>query len=99
MPSHCSPWRMPSTISGVERSRSVSSILRTSVPPSCRAKSQLNRAVRAPPTCKYPVGDGAKRTRGPAEEKLEEAGLSGIVGNSLDVTARIQERQAKELRD
>src|SRR5688572_7469429 len=26
-----------------------------------RASSQLNRAVRAPPTCRYPVGLGAKR--------------------------------------
>jgi hypothetical protein len=24
----------------------------------------LYSAVRAPPMCKYPVGDGAKRTRG-----------------------------------
>ena len=29
-----------------------------------RAYSQLNKAVRALPTCKKPVGDGAKRTRG-----------------------------------
>lgn len=27
-----------------------------------RAYSQLNRAVRAPPTCRLPVGEGAKRT-------------------------------------
>jgi hypothetical protein len=33
------------------------------VPPRPRANSQLKSAVRAPPTCKYPVGDGAKRTR------------------------------------
>jgi len=26
------------------------------------AKSQLKSAVRAPPTCRFPVGDGAKRT-------------------------------------
>jgi hypothetical protein len=25
----------------------------------------LNRAVRTPPTCKYPVGEGANRTRTP----------------------------------
>src|SRR5205823_13527355 len=30
-----------------------------------RANSQLNSAVRAPPTWRNPVGDGAKRTRGP----------------------------------
>ena len=33
------------------------------VPPFCRAKSQLNRAVRALPTWRWPVGEGAKRTR------------------------------------
>ena len=27
-----------------------------------RASSQLNSAVRAPPMCRAPVGDGAKRT-------------------------------------
>src|SRR4051812_47689672 len=32
-------------------------------PPRRRASSQLNSAVRAPPTWRYPVGDGAKRTR------------------------------------
>jgi cytochrome P450 len=47
-----------------ERSKSVSSMRRIRVPPKWRAKSQLNKAVRAPPTCKYPVGEGAKRTRG-----------------------------------
>src|SRR5690348_14044983 len=36
------------------------------VPPWRRANSQLYSAVRAFPTWKYPVGDGAMRTRGPA---------------------------------
>jgi hypothetical protein len=31
------------------------------LPPIRRAKSQLKRAVLAPQTCRYPVGDGAKR--------------------------------------
>jgi hypothetical protein len=31
------------------------------LPPVFLAKSQLNKAVLAPPICKYPVGDGAKR--------------------------------------
>ena len=32
--------------------------------PRCwRAHSQLYSAVRTPPMCKYPVGDGANRTR------------------------------------
>src|SRR5262249_3021920 len=35
------------------------------------ANSQLNRAVRAPPTCRYPVGDGAKRTRGFSGELIQ----------------------------
>eukprot|EP00882_Tetradesmus_deserticola_P021998 GHRQ01023867.1.p2 GENE.GHRQ01023867.1~~GHRQ01023867.1.p2 ORF type:complete len:117 (-),score=12.65 GHRQ01023867.1:266-616(-) len=36
--------------------------LSTNLPPTLRAYSQLNSAVRAPPTCKLPVGEGAKRT-------------------------------------
>src|SRR4029077_1740268 len=35
----------------------------TRVPPWPRAKSQLYSAVLAPPMCRAPVGDGAKRTR------------------------------------
>src|SRR5229473_6605347 len=49
--------------SSVERALSVSSIRSRNFPPSRRANSQLNKAVLAPPTCRYPVGDGAKRTR------------------------------------
>src|SRR5947209_9635112 len=55
---------MPVTHSSRVRSMSVSSMRRMKVPPLWRAKSQLNRAVRAPPTCRKPVGEGAKRTRG-----------------------------------
>lgn len=36
--------------------------LSTNFPPVLRAYSQLNSAVRAPPTCRLPVGEGAKRT-------------------------------------
>src|SRR5438874_1390088 len=54
---------MTSTASCKLRATSVSSIRSTNVPPVCRAYSQLNRAVRAPPMCKNPVGLGAKRTR------------------------------------
>jgi hypothetical protein len=50
-------------LASVDRSRSVSSMRRTYVPPFLRAHSQLKSAVRAPPTCRYPVGLGAKRTR------------------------------------
>src|SRR5262245_36288364 len=45
----------------VERSRSVSSILSSILPPCRRANSQLNKAVRPPPMCRKPVGEGAKR--------------------------------------
>src|SRR5215203_2471388 len=56
--------KMASTLGRVERSWSVSSTRRMKVPPVLRAQSQLKRAVRAPPMWRYPVGDGAKRTRG-----------------------------------
>src|SRR5215472_8686294 len=46
----------------VERERSVSSMRRMKTPLWRRANAQLNRAVRAPPTWKEPVGLGAKRT-------------------------------------
>src|SRR5436309_13922940 len=49
--------------SSVERERSVSSMRRTKAPRWWRANSQLNSAVRAPPTWRWPVGLGAKRTR------------------------------------
>src|SRR4051794_40533723 len=54
---------MARAASSVFRARSVSSTRRTKVPPVCFAWSQLNNAVRAPPMWRYPVGDGAKRTR------------------------------------
>ena len=37
--------------------------LRMNLPPVLLAYSQLNSAVLAPPTCRLPVGEGAKRTR------------------------------------
>src|SRR3990167_10132289 len=49
--------------SSVERERAVSSMRRTKAPPWWRAVSQLKSAVRAPPTWRWPVGLGAKRTR------------------------------------
>src|SRR5215467_7813009 len=55
--------RIASMCSSVERDRSVSSMRRMNTPPWRRAKSQLNSAVRAPPTWRCPVGLGAKRTR------------------------------------
>src|SRR6266550_698778 len=50
------------TAAGVDRVRSVSSMRSRKMPPWCRAKSQLKSAVRAPPMCRKPVGEGAKRT-------------------------------------
>src|SRR5206468_143370 len=83
-PSQRRPSRMPSIMSSDERSASVSSMRRTKTPPSRRAKSQLKSAVRAPPTCKCPVGEGAKRTRGAMSGKL--GGEAGI--RTLDTAFR-----------
>src|SRR5215217_8180981 len=66
--SHVSPsqrrssW-MADSDARVERSTSVSSMRRMNVPPAPRASNQLNKAVRALPTWRCPVGLGAKRTR------------------------------------
>ena len=62
-PSQRRSSRMPASDSRVERSVSVSSMRRINVPSWPCASSQLNSAVRALPTCRCPVGDGAKRTR------------------------------------
>src|SRR6266850_2092052 len=62
-PSHLRPSRITWVCSSVERALSVSSMRSRKVPPLFRAYSQLKSAVRAPPTWRYPVGEGAKRTR------------------------------------
>ena len=56
---------MNSMFASVDRERSVSSMRRMKAPPWWRAKSQLNSAVWTLPTCRCPVGLGAKRTRTP----------------------------------
>src|SRR5438067_4000474 len=61
-PSQSSPPMIAATASGVDRTRSVSSMRSRNLPPWCRANSQLKSAVRAPPMCRNPVGEGAKRT-------------------------------------
>src|SRR6478672_13597537 len=66
--SQSSPSQRSTSISAswdswVLRAASVSSIRKTTVPPACRAKAQLNRNVRTRPTCGEPVGEGAMRTR------------------------------------
>lgn len=48
----------------IERTRSVSSIRRIHFPPCFRAKRWLNSAVRSPPRCNAPVGEGANRRMG-----------------------------------
>jgi hypothetical protein len=52
---------MASIAALVDRTLSVSSIRSRNLPPWWRAKSQLNSAVRAPPMCRNPVGEGANR--------------------------------------
>src|SRR4051794_18914686 len=75
--------RICSTFSGVERSRSVSSIRRTSFPARPRANSQLYSAVRAPPMCRAPVGEGAKRTRTDGSELTMLIGAHVSTGGGL----------------
>src|SRR5579863_202381 len=58
---------MELTEASVFRSTSVSSSRRITVPPVRRAYNQLKMKVRALPTWRNPVGDGAKRTRGLSE--------------------------------
>ena len=62
-PSQRRSSRMLCSDSRVERSASVSSMRSTNVPSLPCASSQLKRAVRAFPTCSWPVGLGANRTR------------------------------------
>ena len=65
MPIHASASMIPWVHSGRLRASSVSSMRSTNVPPRRWASAQLYSAVRAPPTWKKPVGDGANRRRGP----------------------------------
>src|SRR3546814_8449737 len=51
------------------RSRSVSSIRSRNRPPCFLAHSQLWSAVRTLPTCRVPVGEGAKRVVTRSEER------------------------------
>src|SRR5882757_4222006 len=78
---------MELTEAWVLRSTSVSSSRRTIVPPFRRAYSQLNMKVRALPTCRNPVGDGANRTRSITREysKLDSSGIWVVVRRALAV--------------
>src|SRR5664280_2261614 len=88
--------KIPSTHSSRLRSASVSSMRSTNVPPDWRATSQLNSAVRALPTWKYPVGDGAKRTLGasPGTPRLlvfddGDGSRGAAVGRLADLVAQL----------
>src|SRR5262249_50525064 len=61
-PSQARSWRIASAYSSRLRAASVSSRRSTKPPPLVRANSQFTTAWRALPTCRRPVGDGAKRT-------------------------------------
>src|SRR5215472_9449209 len=56
---------------------------RRKVPPWCRAKSQLNSAVRAPPMCRKPVGEGAKRTMTLIPRGWEGASAISTIGQRV----------------
>src|SRR6187431_2412840 len=83
--SHRIDSRIPATMSSDDRSVSVSSIRRINVPPYRRANNQLNNAVRAPPTWRYPVGDGAKRTRGVIRQLYFRPPTSGLRPPTADL--------------
>src|SRR6202158_93952 len=75
-PSHFNPSKMELTEASVLRSTSVSSSRKIIVPPFRRAYNQLRMKVRALPTCRNPVGEGAKRTLGlPCEGGFRVSGI------------------------
>ena len=61
----------------------MSSTRRMSFPPLFLAYSQLKRAVRAPPTWRLPVGEGANLTR----ISLDDVAEVGVVGVSTAAVA------------
>src|SRR5579863_6097241 len=70
---------MELTEASLLRSTSVSSRRRIIVPPVLRAYNQLKINVRALPTWRNPVGEGAKRTRGlPCSGDVEGLDISRI---------------------
>ena len=75
----------------VDRSASVSSMRRMNVPPWPRASSQLKSAVRALPTCSWPVGLGlgAKLPRTPASDRLQRHAQRVTAGSSSTACAAI----------
>src|SRR6266567_3466305 len=75
-PSHFRPSKMELTDASVLRSTSVSSSRKIMVPAFRRAYSQLKMNVRALPTWRNPVGEGAKRTLAlPCEGEFKDSGI------------------------
>src|SRR5437660_12734835 len=93
--SHFSPSKIDCTEASVLRSTSVSSRRSTMVPAFRRAYNQLKMKVRALPTCKKPVGEGAKRTLGPELDKSSFLmGIEEFDMGRLMVRAGRKQRQA-----
>ena len=92
IPSHSRLSKISWTFSGVERSRSVSSIRRTSWPPEPRARSQLYSAVLALPMCSAPVGDGGKRTRMDSHHPMLIGAHVSPAGGPANAVERGEER-------
>ena len=63
MPAHLSAAAISSAAPGTSRDWSVSSMRRMKLPLCLRANTWQKRAVRRPPRCRDPVGEGAKRVR------------------------------------
>src|SRR5271165_833571 len=90
-PSHFKPSKIEWTEASVLRSTSVSSSRKIIVPRFRWAYNQLKIKVRALPTWRNPVGDGAKRTRGVAcEDELRESRSAKLrwYGPSEDIVKR-----------
>jgi hypothetical protein len=65
------------------------------VPPFRRAYSQLKMKVRALPTWRNPVGDGAKRTRGLIEEtEGNDSDIKVRSADQINLDSRIAQLQA-----
>src|SRR2546427_3610163 len=90
----------------VDRAKSVSSMRSTNVAPAPRAINQLKSAVRALPTCSWPVGLGANLRRmlderdGVNGDRLARAdGVDAFVGLPFDADlVRIDPERAREAR-
>jgi hypothetical protein len=66
------------------------------VPPAPRASSQLNSAVRALPTCRWPVGLGANLTR---TIKLYHEAAKDTKNTKHSYPTSLPQEDLRELRD